>query len=261
MSNDYSILKDEDEARKFIEKVLLPLKNDEVYIAVLTARKKYRKTISSSLEVVNRDIIRSNDINKILRKFRKMAIVEGIYTDKNEDIIPVNAFALYVLPEPRSTLKGYKEFTKNINEWMYSDLVGITKNLEYYRNLDTKLFSAIHSNKSHSNYFIFDIDSKDQELLSNFHESLLNNNVKGECIKHISETHGGFHVILERNKSTGTFVQLFKTGKIKLSEPYDIAFTNTYLEMRKETMTPICGTLQGGFLVKEHKLTKCDKND
>lgn len=39
------LIKNEDETRKFIEKILLPLKNDEVYITVLTARKKYCPTI------------------------------------------------------------------------------------------------------------------------------------------------------------------------------------------------------------------------
>ena len=69
MSNSYSILANENETRRFIERVLQSLKDDEVYITVLTARKKYCDTIKSSLEVVNRDIIRSNDINKIIIYF------------------------------------------------------------------------------------------------------------------------------------------------------------------------------------------------
>ena len=87
MSENYSLIKDEEETKRFIEKVLQPLNNDEVYIVVLTARKKYCPTISSSMEVVSRDIIRNNDPNKILRKLKKMSIVEGLYTDKNDDII------------------------------------------------------------------------------------------------------------------------------------------------------------------------------
>lgn len=252
MSEEYSLLKNEEETKRFVEKVLQPLKNDEVYITVLTARKKYCEVISSSLEVVNRDIIRSNDTNKIIRKFRKMSVVKDLYTDKKEDIIPMDAFALYVLPEPRSTLKGYKEFNKNINEWIYSDLLGAIKNLEYYRNIDTKMFSAIHKSKSRSCYFIFDIDLKDGELLSNFYSTLLDNQIKEESIKWISDTRGGYHIILERNESTGTFVHLFKTGRIKMHKPLDISFTNTYIELRKETMTPVPGCLQGGVLVKEH---------
>ena len=39
MSETYSLIKDEEETKRFIEKVLQPLKNDEVYITVLTARK------------------------------------------------------------------------------------------------------------------------------------------------------------------------------------------------------------------------------
>ena len=166
----------------------------------------------------------------------------------------MEAFSLYVLPEPRSCIRAYKEFTKNINEWMYSDLVGTVKNLENYRKMDTKLFSAIHRNKSRSNYFIFDIDVKDEQMLSDFHSKLLENEINEESIRYTSETHGGYHVILDRNEATGTFVHKFKSGKIKMFEPLGISFTNTYIELRKETMTPVCGTLQGGFLVKEHKI-------
>ena len=61
-----TLLKDEQSTREFIEKVLVPLEKDEVFIMVLTARKKYCADISSSLEVVRKDIIRNNDIDNII---------------------------------------------------------------------------------------------------------------------------------------------------------------------------------------------------
>ncbi len=245
MTETYSLMKNEEETKKFIEKVLQPLNNDEVYIAVLTARKKYCSTISSSMEVVSRDIIRNNDTNKILRKLRKMSVVENLYVDKNGDIIPIEAFSLYILPEPRSMLKAYNEFNKDINNWIYNDLVSETKNLELYRRLDTKLFSAIHRSKSKSNYFILDVDKKDEELLSHIIENIRDNAVEDKFIRWVSETHGGYHIILDRNEMTGKFIHFIKTNeKSKLSD----------VEIRKETMTPIVGCLQGGFIVKEYKI-------
>lgn len=245
MSENYSLMKNEEECKHFIEKVLQPLENDEVYVTVLTARKKYCPTISSSMEVVTRDIIRSNDTNKIIRKLRKMCVVENLYTDKNGDIIPIEAFSLYILPEPRSMLKAYNEFNKDINNWTYNDLVSETKNLELYRRLDTKLFSAIHRCKSKYNYFILDVDKKDEELLTHIIESIKDNNVEDKFIRWISETHGGYHIILDRNEITGKFIHFIKANeKSKLTD----------VEIRKETMTPTPGILQGGFVVKEYNL-------
>lgn len=245
MSENYSLIKDEEETKRFIEKVLQPLNNDEVYIIVLTARKKYCSTISSSLEVVARDIIRNNDTNKIMRKLKKMSLVEGLYTDKNEDIIPNEAFALYILPEPRSMIKAYKEFNININEWMCQDLLSEEKNLELYRKLDLKLFSAIHRSKSKSKYFILDIDKKDETLLKNilyFIHSKEFNNDNLQHIQWISETRGGWHIILNRNDETGKIIHEIMQRKME------------FVEFRKESMTPVAGCSQGGFVVKEYKL-------
>ncbi len=241
MSELCSLIKNEDETRKFIEKVLQPLKNDEVYITVLTARKKYCSTISSSLEVVNRDIIRNNDTNKILRKIRKMSIVEGLYTDKNNDIIPIEAFALYILPEPRSMLKAYNDFIENTGKWNYENLKSENKNLELYRKLDIKLFSSIHRSKSCSNYFIIDIDKKDEVLFNNIYIFIQSKEWydSPSVIKWISETRGGYHIMLERNNISGEIVHEIMKRKIES------------VEFRKEMMTPIPGTLQGGFVVKE----------
>ena len=242
MSKNYTLIKDENETRKFIEKVLQPLKDDEVYIVVLTARKKYYPTISSSLEVVSRDIIRNNDTNKIIRKLKKLSIVEGIYTDKDNNIISIEAFALYILPEPRSMLKAYTDFTENINKWNYENLKANdeNKNLELYRKLDIKLFSSIHKSKSRSNYFIIDVDKKDEMLLLN----ILSNFKDLSDIRWVSETRGGFHVIANRNEVTGKII-------------HEIIKRRTeFIEFRKECMTPTPGTLQGGFVVKEYIGTK-----
>ncbi len=246
MSEIYSLIKNEEETKHFIEKVLQPLNNDEVYIVVLNARKKYCPTISSSMEVVSRDIIRNNDTNKIMRKLKKMSIVEGLYTDKNEDIIPNEAFALYILPEPRSMLKAYMEFTKNINEWNYENLIKSNiiegSNLELYRKLDLKLFSAIHKSRSRSKYFIIDIDKKDKDLLENVLNFMHIQTIDPyKNIQFISETRGGYHVILNRNEETGKAIHEITKRKFE------------FVEFRKETMTPIVGCSQGGFIVKEYK--------
>lgn len=237
-----SLIENETETINFINRVIKPLEDDEVYLTLLCARKKYCTLISSSEEILNREIIRSNDINKILRKFKKSGTVEDIYTDNSSNNIPKDAMALYMLLDPRSTLKAYGEFNKSINEWMLSDLRNsnhvLERDLSLYRRIDLKLFSAIHKSRSRSIYFIVDIDKKDGELL-NF---VISFEPIKPYITWISETRGGYHVILERNDTTGKYIRDLQTKHIE------------YIEILKEPMTPIPGALQGGFLVKEVKI-------
>lgn len=237
-----SLIKDEQETINFIHKVIKLLENDEVYLTLLCARKKYCDTITSSEEILSREIIRHNDVDKILRKFKKSSITEDVYVDKNNNVIPEEALALYVLLDPRSTLKAYGEFNKSINEWMLNNLrdsnTVLTQNLSLYRRIDLKLFSAIHKSRSRPIYFIIDIDKKDSDLLN----SIISVDSIKPYIIWISETHGGYHVILHRNNITGGYIHNLQRNQLK-----DI-------EILREPMTPIPGTLQGGFSVKEVKI-------
>ena len=227
-----SLIYDEDEIRTFLTDVIKPLEDDEVYILLLTARKKYSDNMSTSQEVVHRDVIRNNDQHKMLRKIRRMANVRGIYTDKNTDQeIEPDAFVLYFLTDPRSMLKGYKEFVSDIGSWMYDSLKGEYKNLDYYRNLDIKLFSAIHRSRSRSSYFIVDIDKKDENMLINI-VALLQDDIRW-----VSETRGGYHLIVDKNENSGTIIYKQIRGM-------------EYVDILREPMTAIPGTLQGGFEVK-----------
>ena len=227
-----SLIYDENEIRRFITGVIKPLEDDEVYILLLAARKKYSADVSASQEVVHRDIIRDSDPNRMLRKIRRITNVQGIYTNKNtnQEMDP-EAFVLYVLADPRSMIKGYTEFVSAIEKWQYDSLKGENKNLEYYRKLDVKLFGAIHRSRSRSHYFIVDIDKKDEAILEKVTDLL-----KGH-IRWVSETHGGYHLIVDKNKNSGIIVY----EKIRGME---------YVEILKDSMTPLPGTLQGGFGVK-----------
>ncbi len=221
------------ETREFVERVLMRLQDDEVYILLLNARKKWCPELSRSEEIMYRDIIRDNDPNGILRKIMRTGCVsDGIYIDRNsQKEIDIGCMALYILLDPRSTLKGYGEFVENINNWIYDSFKGETKNLELYRKMDIKLYSAIHKNRSRGIFFVLDIDKKDESTLDEITEQLIGN------IVWISETHGGYHVIVSRS---------YETGIIIYKNMADIK----NVEILKEPTTPIPGTLHGGFPVK-----------
>lgn len=74
-----SLIYDENEIRTFLENVVLPLE-DEVYIMMLTIRKKYCPDLSRSQEVVKREIIRKDNIDYIIRKVTVLGLksVQGM---------------------------------------------------------------------------------------------------------------------------------------------------------------------------------------
>lgn len=226
------LIYDVEEIKDFLNKVMPPLEDDEVFILLLNTRKKYCPgELSKSEEVLGRDLIRDNDIDKTIRKIKRISCTDGVYVDKNTSRpVPSSCMALYLLLDPRSTLKGYSEFVYDINKWTYESFKG-ELNLELYRRMDIKLFSAIHKNRSRPLYWVIDIDKKDEDILDKV-TSLLDGN-----IRHIMETHGGYHVTVDKNKVTGKII-------------YEDIRGLEYVEILKEPMNPIPGTRQGGFEVK-----------
>jgi hypothetical protein len=228
-----SLIVDIAETREFVERILNKLEDDEVYILFLSARKKYCPTgLSSSEEILARLFIRDNDTNIVLKKIFKVSLIDGAYVDRNTlEEISGKCCAIYILMDPRSTLRGYGEFVHDINRWIYESFIGESKNLDLYRRIDIKLFSAVHKNRSRRLYVSIDIDKKDEMILDKITDLL-----KGH-IEWISETHGGFHVIVPKNDETGTIIHKNIIGM-------------EYVELQKEPTTPMPGTLQGGFAVR-----------
>lgn len=228
-----NLVYDIEEIKDFAKKILMKLEDDEVYILLLSTRKKYCPVeLYRSEEVLGRELIRQNDLDKIIRKVKKITCVSEVYADRNTlKDVNLNCMAVYVLLDPRSTLKGYGEFIEDINKWIYESFKGESKNLELYRRIDIKLFSAIHKNRSRGLYIVVDIDKKDETILDKITD-LLNDNIRW-----VSETHGGYHVIVEKNDDTGTII-------------YKNIIGMEYVEVLKDPMTPMPGTLQGGFQVK-----------
>jgi len=227
-----SLIYDIGEIKDFLNNVLVPLKDDEVYILVLTTRKKYcPEELSRSEEVLGRGIIRENHIEKMIRKIRRIACVDSMYVDRSTlRPLSINCMALYILLDPRSTLKGYREFISDVNKWIYESFKG-EPNLELYRRMDVKLFSAIHRSRSRSTYLVIDVDKKDENILDKV-TSLLEDN-----IRHIMETHSGYHITVDRTDETGKIIYEKISGHIE------------HIEVLDEPMNPIPGTLQGGFKV------------
>lgn len=211
----------------------MKLVDDEVYVILLNARKKHCPyELSRSEEILGRELIRHNDLDKIMRRIKKITCVSGIYADSNTfNDIPMHCLSLYCLLDPRSTLKGYGEFIEDINKMIYDSFKGESKNLELYRRIDVKLFSAIHKNRSRRLFSVVDIDKKDEAILDKI-TGLLEG-----YITWVSETHGGYHVITDKDYDANVIIYTKIAGM-------------EFVEILKDAMTPLPGTLQGGFKVK-----------
>jgi hypothetical protein len=110
------------------------------------------------------------------------------------------------------------------------------------------LYSAIAKVESNAYkpFVLIDIDKKSSKLLQEILE-ILNFNYKW-----ISETHGGFHVLLDCSNLTAEegaeiFPAIKELGK---------GLGPKIIEIQDQIITPIVGTLQGGFEVKEYVLKR-----
>lgn len=234
-----SLLVNEQAAREFIETTFPKLEKDQVLVMMLTARHKYEKTIAQE-SVVFRDIINKNDTDAIIRKIQRASIIDNLYIDKRSNKpIPMSAFVIYVNLLPKSVLRGYITFTKETNDLLQGIVEG-NKPIERLVRIKDDLFSAIHRSNSYVPYILIDIDKKDPDLLAD-----IIRRIHYDCIW-INETRGGYHIISQKSKNLGRLIYENKIYEMK----------ELGIEIQKETMTPITGTLQGGVEVKRIKIIK-----
>ncbi|RLG16737.1 hypothetical protein DRN69_00185 [Candidatus Pacearchaeota archaeon] len=227
-----SLLVNEKELLRFCKTVVPELKKDEVLIAMIVARKKYGE-ISRSEEILDKTILKESKPEYIIRKLRKLGYVEECYIDFNTgQTIPSKCIAMYIDLSPKSTIRAFNLFNKEINEWAYQAITSDKFDIKTFRKIDTKLFSALARSTSRQPYFIIDIDNKDKKTLNNTIELLK------EHIVWISETRGGYHIITRKNNESGYIIH----NNLNNKENIEI--------FSKQGQTPVPGSLQGGFLVR-----------
>lgn len=223
----------ESEIRKYVENVLPELKLDEVFVSLLFFRSKYVFLNNENL-LLDRKIIRTNDPDLILLKVKKM-VSQSHFSLKTGEELPVEGKVLYFDPNPKSTLKAYNKFVRDVNSNIYSIYKAMTNDKQvdftYFRKMDINLFSCIHGSKSRQVYWLLDFDTKDEDMLNRIHDILF------EYTKCIIETRNGYHMLVVTKEGSGYIVY----NKVKDK------FVN--IEYKKDFADPLPGTLQGGFKV------------
>lgn len=236
------LLTDPNTLHKFFDRVIPDLKENECLLLLLAARKKYCPTLARSEEMLRREVTREKNWDKFLRKVKKLVHVDSLYVDKNGNPIPIDAFGAYIVLDPKDAIKAWIMLQKEMCDLMYQYVCGDKNALVQLKKVDVRWFSCLHRSKSRKLYWLVDIDEKNKEVL----DEVLS--VLDESVVWVSETRGGYHVIVRANERVAKL--MFKESVFdRISEEFEVT-----IEIHKEPMTPLPGCLQGGFVVREVRI-------
>lgn len=236
----YKLIHDENALQGFIN-WLPELQNSEKYYCSLFARKKYSPELIDSNDRTQLKRFTATKDN-LIYKIRQLEIPIGNYRLKDR-IVPQESLVLYIHPNPRCMKRAAEAMGKKC--W---DLL---RNENF--NIHAEALSCIQRSKSqNSPYVMFDIDSKDVDMT--FIESVL-----APCSYDIIETRGGYHLLVKsKNAYRESYMKGFGFGKMKRKP--EVGDKMWHKKLRDhfgevcdnvgDFMTPIVGTIQGGFVPK-----------
>lgn len=202
------------------------------YYLCLFARKKYApevRNIKSDKCQLERCVTTPK---RILNELEKWEVPLGRYIQfgsESNTVVPQEALAVYITPNPRSTVKAAPAIAKR----MIDHLAG-----QEVKNLIQETTSVMQRSKLKTLFVDFDIDYKSIPIEDI--KFVMSELLHPVCYK-ILETRGGYHLLVEPekarhyNKGTNWYKQ------IKESLPVD---------QTGDQMIPIPGTYQGGFTPK-----------
>lgn len=223
-------------------KRLVPLPQDDwVYPIWMVARKKYNignVGITRSEEMITRTFLHHNKYEEMIRRIRRFEVPEECYIDRNTgDIIPFTNYATYIDLTPKSMARALVGFSADVMNEIW-EVTNDADRVRRLRNIDKLLFSKVHkTNATRKPYKIVDVD--DKSLYEKVRKLVQYYDIP---IEWITETHGGYHILIPSGRHLETFYKTF----VPLAQ-------NEFgdkVEILNDPMTPICGTYQGGFLTR-----------
>lgn len=218
---NYNIISDKDELLRFIEWLPETSERHKFYVSLL-ARKKYNSSCTIDKALLSRKTCHKKDL---FNKIWQMEVPFGAYTQKNGEPVPQDALVCYMTINPRDLWKAAIASTKSL-----VDIVGNGENI-FNQNPHQVVMSNIHKSSSNRKYTIFDVDSKDDHILDNIFSIVGRHS--------FIETRGGYHVLVEHDKVKSANKNWYQD----ISEFVEV-------DVVGDEMSPIPGTLQGGFSVK-----------
>lgn len=230
---NYQIITDTEALQEFIN-WLPDLEPTEQFYLCLFARSKYTKDAegTNGIPHIKSDKAQlrrfTSTKERLYEKISQLECPIGSYKQRDL-IIPQEALAIYISINPRDLWKATKSSLVH-----FATMVANNSTLN---NPHQEAMSEIQKSPGKKHYRIFDLDSKDPELL---HKALLHLSAGSY---QIIETRGGYHILVKPQLIGKDKVSTWYKG-ITSSEGIDAGETNS------DIMTPIPGTYQGGFTPK-----------
>lgn len=217
---NYRIIQDEAKLRAFID-WLPTLQKGETYYVCLFARNKYSPELKADKAQLKRF---TADKEFLFDKIKHLECAVGSYKLKGA-VVPQEALALYINPNPRSFEKAAKRSLIRLAELVTRPYTGYNPHQE--------VMSEIQKTPARKVYFDLDFDGVDMdETLQQVYA-----HVNRDCIT-VLKTRGGFHLLLELAKLNKA---LAKTWHQKLT-------TLPGCDVKGDNLIPVPGCSQGGFV-------------
>lgn len=228
---NYSIIKDEQKLREFID-WLPELKNHEQYYLCLFARSKYCKEIvhikSDKAQLKRFTSTKERMFDKIRQLEAPLGAYKQYGVNKPTVDIPQEALALYISLNPRDLWRAA------INSVI--KLMNCIKDQNHTMNPHQEVMSEIQKAKSDTRYVHFDFDSDDAVKL---------NQELGDVYKYVNEesvtlvrTRGGVHVLVDPDKVTKPYKNTWYQKISKIGA----------VDQAGDMMIPVIGCTQGNFI-------------
>jgi hypothetical protein len=217
----HDLVYDEEQIMRFARLI----KSDAgIHQIFLNARKKYSVDKSPHKNKhMNPKVFSNTKPEQFLNIVKSYERPIGSYRDSNE-VFPTDILVLYATTNPRSGVAAAKKFVGEIMDAAFSDI----KEEYIFSHLHDRLNSCIMGSKGDIELITIDIDGK--ELYPKVAEFLKEIDEQPAAV---IETHGGYHVLLNKSEKTSLLFKEFSS-----------------IHTMGDIFCPIPGTYQGGFPVR-----------
>ena len=220
----HNIIADEKLVKDFID-WLPDLKQNETYYCCLFGRKKYDPTGTLKADKSQLKRFTCNKAN-MLNKIKQLECEQGSYTVKGA-VVPNEALALYITPNPRS-------FEIAARESLIELARAVTKPYDGY-NPHQIVLSNIQTSCGTKKYLDFDFDGVSVAEIAERIE--IGGIINRDALTYI-KTRGGFHLLVELAKVQNEFRKGWHQGLSGLPG----------VDVRGDNLLPFVGCYQGGFV-------------
>lgn len=236
----HRIIRDQSQFEAFID--WLPgLKHNECFYLCLQARRKYMPSLSSSDKTQLRRFIATKQT--LARKVAELECPVGVYRNRDGEIIPDEAIALYVTVNPRCLRKA----TYATAHAMLANLQNHDTQETITLNPHSESLTQIHKARARSALVHFDVDMptgqndrdasapKSELTVREIHEKTTG--LVGADAVEVITTRGGCHVLINPAKVV-----------CEVRNWYPVLASELNVDQTGDMMVPVVGCCQGGFV-------------